>query len=149
SSTPPPSIVGRRWIAYVLAVIVILAALASYGWFRRSRRLEALSLVKQGFRLVRENNPPPGFGEASTFFREALDLDPGLAPAYAGLAEAMARSVEPSFGQALTIAERAVHNDPHCAECKAIAGWILLTREWQFRKAKTYLEEAVALDPKD
>src|SRR5262249_17408577 len=71
SSAPSSSFVGLRRIAYVLAILVMMA-LASYGWFRRSRRLEALSLVTHGFRLIRGNNTPAGFGDASSLFRQAL-----------------------------------------------------------------------------
>ena len=149
----PPQELGiaaRRpvpWAFYASALLVILlSGLAiSYGWSRRSKHFQALSLVQQGFLQVRENRIS-GLGPANALFRQALDLEPGLATAHAGLAEVMARSVEPSSGQAATMAERAIRLDPRCAECKAIAGWILMGREWRFREAARYLDEAAAGD---
>jgi len=137
---------GFRWrpVAWALAAIAAAALGSSYVWSHRSRQIQARSLVKEGFRQVRENGVA-----ANSLFRQALDLDPTLAPAYAGLAEVMARSVETSPGQAWSMAERAVQLDPRCAECKAVAGWILMGREWRFREAKRYLEEAAALDPRN
>ena len=139
-----------RWLIFVCALIVlVLGGLAtSFTWTRRTNHEQALFLVRQGFRQVRENRAP-AFGPANTLFRQALDLDPGLALAHAGLAEVMARSVEPSPGQAWTMAEHAVRLDPKCAECKAIAGWILMGREWRFRDGRRYLNEAAALEPQN
>jgi len=82
-------------------------------------------------------------------FRRAIELNPKLAPAYAGLAEGMARSGEAQPEQSQAMAERALRLDPNCAECKAIAGWILMTREWRFREALRYLDDAVSQKPDD
>lgn len=142
---PSPRVPWRR-IACALAVVTLGGLGGSYAWSRRSRQMQAQTLVQEGFRQIREKSVF-GFSAANSLFRQALDIDPGFALAYAGLAEVMGRSVEASPGQAFGMAERAVRLDPQCAECKAIAGWILMVREWRFQEAKRYLEEAATLDP--
>jgi tetratricopeptide (TPR) repeat protein len=47
------------------------------------------------------------------------------------------------------MAEHALRLDPNCAECKAVAGWILMTREWRFGDALRYLDDAVSQKPDD
>jgi DNA-binding winged helix-turn-helix (wHTH) protein/Tfp pilus assembly protein PilF len=144
----PKRAVRWRLIACALIAVVVAALGSTYAWSRHSRQVQALSLVNEGFRQVRENRIA-GAHAANNLFRQALDLDPTLAPAYAGLAEVMAHSVEPSPGQASAMAERGVGLDPRCAECKAIAGWILMSREWRFREGKRYLDEAAQSEPRN
>jgi len=132
--------------AWVLGVVALAGVGLFYLWSWHTRHIQAQALLREGFRQVRDYRAG-GLGAASTLFRQALDLDNGLSLAYAGLAEAMARSVEPAPGQAWVMAERAMHLDPHCGECRAIAGWIRMTRDWRFGEAKRYLDEAVSLEP--
>jgi thioredoxin-like negative regulator of GroEL len=120
----------------------------AYSWPRWSRRWKAHALIEQGFHEIRQNWIA-GLPSANTLFREALELDPSQAAAYAGLAELMARNVDASREQAAIFAQRPVRLDPRCARCQAIAGWILITRQWRFREGASYLERALALDPRD
>lgn len=148
---PAPS---RNWRLHWAWVVCAVAAFAfawfvlAYGLPRWSKRAQARALTEQGFRVIREN-PAAELGHASALFRQAIDLDPSQAPAYAGLAEVMARGVDSSPDQAAAVAERAVALDPRCVSCQAIAGWILMTRQWRFREAARYLERAFVLDPRD
>ena len=119
-----------------------------FAWQRWSVRRQARSLVSEGFRLVRQGHVLQ-VGQANLLFRRAIELDPKLASAYAGLAEGMARSGDAQPQQARAMAERALRLDSNCAECKAIAGWILMTREWRFREALRYLDDAVSQEPDD
>lgn len=67
---------------------------------------------------------------AKSFFQHAIDLDPGFAPSYAGLAYAtlaeawlyQARSMSDAFEEALPVAQKAISLDPmdalaHCCVC--------------------------------
>ena len=140
----------RRWRAaiWILAVAAALGLAGSYGWRRWEGRVQALALTEEGFRHVREN-PVSQLAVADSLFRRAIDIDPGLAPAYAGLAEVIARTVDSSPEQAESMAARAVQLDPRCAQCKAVDGWIMLGRQWRFREAAQNLEQAAALNPRD
>jgi DNA-binding winged helix-turn-helix (wHTH) protein/Tfp pilus assembly protein PilF len=139
---------GRlRPVLWVLtaAVLATLAIVSALGW---SKREQARSLAAQGFRYARENRDPR-LVEANTLFRRALELDPKLALAYAGMAEVMARSLDASPEQAVLMAERSIRMDPNCVECKAIAGFIMMTRAWRFREGRQYLQQAAAQRPGD
>ena len=127
---------------------VFLAAALLLAWPARSKHREALALTAEGFRLVRDNRIPQ-VGQAISLFSRALELDPKLALGYAGLAEAMARSVDGSRIHAKKMAERSLEMDPQCADCQGIAGWILLTNEWKFADALRYLQAAAREKPGD
>jgi DNA-binding winged helix-turn-helix (wHTH) protein/tetratricopeptide (TPR) repeat protein len=144
---------GRKlshlWLLSALLLVTgMLSSGIAYTWSHDSRDSQAKSLTEEGFRLVRENRTS-AISQASNLFRQALDLNSSFAPAQAGLAEVMARSGNSAPGQSGAMAERAVRLDPRCIQCKAIAGWILMVREWRFRDAERYLNEAVALAPDD
>ena len=141
-----------RWNRWSLILMVCVGAVAipagTYEWDRWSKHRKALALVEEGFELVRENRVA-GFAEAKLRFSTAVDLDPKLALAYAGLAEAMARSVDGSRSHAKEMVERSLQIDPSCAACQGIAGWILMTYEWQFSDAMRYLQTAARQQPSD
>src|SRR5258706_1498705 len=138
----------RRWrIPLIFALILLAAAVAvRFGWQRWERRRQALALVEEGFRLVAENRVSQ-VAEANTRFSRAVELDPGLALGYAGLAEAMVRSVDGSRIHAKEMAERSLRIEPACAECQAIAGFILMTYGWRFSDALRDFRAAALKEP--
>jgi DNA-binding winged helix-turn-helix (wHTH) protein len=138
----------RGWVNIAAAMTIPCLAAVLLAWPAWSKHRQALALVDEGFRLVRENRTAQ-VGQARTFFTRALDLDPKLALGYAGLAEAMARSVDGSRIHAKAMADRSLQIDPQCAACQGIAGWILLTDEWQFARGFRYLESAARRQPSD
>lgn len=137
-----------RLLIALLTTVVLGAVAISLAWGRWSKRAQARSLTAEGFAYLRENRGSQ-LGEANTLFRRALELDPTQALAYGGLAEVMARSSDSSPEQARLMAERSIGMDPSCVECKAIAGWILMTRAWRFGEARRFLQEAAAQKPTD
>lgn len=137
-----------RSLIAALGIVAVCVPAAFYGWGRWSKHSKALALVEEGFELVREGRVPQ-VAEASARFSRAVELDPKLALAYAGLAEAMARSVDGSRSHAKEMAERSLRIDPRCADCQGIAGWILLTSEWQFADALRLLQAAARQKPQD
>jgi tetratricopeptide (TPR) repeat protein len=58
------------------------------------------------------------------------------------MSEAFARGQNASFDHALELARESARRDPRCAECRAILGYILMTREWKWKEAETELEQA-------
>ena len=150
---PPAAPTFRRPTIRIAAAAAILSV-AAIGlvavpfWKRLSNRDKADGLVRDGFEMVRKGRRP-FVVEANRLFQRALELDPKNSRAYAGLAEGMARSGEDRPGAASEMALLSLRLDPQCAECRTIAGWILLTREWKFQDALHHLEQAVQQNPPD
>ena len=95
-----------------------------------------------------------GLHKAAACFRQAVDADPGYAPAYAGLADSYALlasfSVEPgslSNADALSAALSAIHLDPTLAEPHASLGMILFFTDWKLHDAEGEFERAISLNP--
>jgi DNA-binding winged helix-turn-helix (wHTH) protein/tetratricopeptide (TPR) repeat protein len=138
-----------RWGVAAFCALTLCGIVAGVSvWHRWSVHQQARSLTSEGFRLLRQGHVFQ-VGQANSLFRRAIELDSKLAPAYAGLAEGMARSGDSQPEQPGAMAARALRLDRNCAECKAIAGWILMTREWRFREALAYLNDAVSQKPRD
>ena len=94
--------------------------------------------------------------QAITHFHTALQLDPGYAPAWAGLATdyavlpitADARPGE-MFARARKAAARALHLDPTLAEAQVARGIIHLWWEWDWAAAEQHFRRAIAINPSD
>ena len=148
AATPVGKRARLRFLVGAFAALILCAIALVFAWQRWSVRQQARILTNEGFQMVRQGHVPQ-VGQANLLFRRAIELDPKIARAYAGLAEGMARTGEARPEQARAMAERALRLDPKCAECKAIAGWILMTREWRFSEALRYLDDAVRQKPDD
>jgi len=97
-----------------------------------------------------------GFGDeemilASESFRRAIDVEPGFAPAYVGLAVAHGFTLRASgedLDVAKTAAERAVELDPNLSEAwDAMAG--VKSELWDWAGAEHDYRRALALNPND
>jgi tetratricopeptide (TPR) repeat protein len=93
------------------------------------------------------------FPEAIRLYREAIALEPSLAPAYAGLARAlMYTALNPQqpaprdFTAAKEAAERAIALDPTLAEAHAVLGQIAF-QSWRWKEAELAFQQARASDP--
>jgi serine/threonine-protein kinase len=92
---------------------------------------------------------------AVRFFESSIELDPGFAPALAGLAEALTMQAigftQGSAGELLPrarqAADRALALDPSLPAAHVARGLSLLYHDWQFRQARSELERAVELSP--
>lgn len=87
-------------------------------------------------------------------FRQAMQADPGFAPAWAGFADAnfelIERSLDPveaRTADARSAALKAIALDDSNAEAHFVLGWILSFKDWNFQQGSQQLERAVALDP--
>lgn len=149
SETAPPSLGILRkvwaWIAVGLAVLALATSVAFWNG-RSQRRQEAESRVIEALSLLRLARP-----EEATRARLLLDsaarLSPGLPIALAASAELDARYGKPPFDAAVALARRAANANPDCAECRAILGYILMTREWNWREAGEHLRAVNAREP--
>jgi tetratricopeptide (TPR) repeat protein len=97
-----------------------------------------------------------GYHRAAEAYEKAIALDPGFAPAWAGLAHAtywIADSADSSAhifeGQrrALAAAEKAVALGPNLAEAHVARGAIRSATRWDWNGAKADFERALALSP--
>ena len=89
-------------------------------------------------------------------FTRAIDLDPGYALAYAGLASAYgvspsysALSPRDSFPKSKAAAGRALEIDDTIAQAHAALGWALMCDDWNFPAAEEEMKRAIALNPND
>jgi len=86
------------------------------------------------------------------YLREALELDPDFALAWAELARAYGRqellgSARGGFERAREAVERALALEPDLAEGHAILSWIQLAHEWNWTGAEHSLRRAMELAP--
>jgi serine/threonine-protein kinase len=99
-----------------------------------------------------------GYHRAAQAYQKAIAIDPGFAPAWAGLAHATYwvadsadTAAEISEGQrrALAAAEKAVALAPELAEACAARGAIRVLTKWDWDGAKADFERALALSPEN
>jgi serine/threonine-protein kinase len=99
-----------------------------------------------------------GFRRAADAYQKAVALDPGYAPARAGLAVALDASAdlpEPRADlarlreRALEAAEKAVALDPDLAEAYTARGYLRAMYAWDWAGAEADLDRALALGPGD
>jgi serine/threonine-protein kinase len=88
-------------------------------------------------------------------YREAIEIDPGFAPAYGALAEllvvlSIGFGIKPSrelMPEAKQAAERALALDPNLAEAHLARGLVAMYHEWDYPAAKKGIDRAIALNP--
>ncbi|HET8734699.1 MAG TPA: hypothetical protein VFM45_13115, partial [Anaeromyxobacteraceae bacterium] len=99
-----------------------------------------------------------GFARAIAALERALAIDPRYAPAWAWLSVTLLNSapflsspeeVDRAAGRAMAAAERAVALAPDLAESWSARGWMRTTISWDWAGARSDLERAVALRPRD
>jgi len=96
-----------------------------------------------------------GLRTAIDHFEEAAELDPGFAPAPAGLADVYAlaaigyAAIPDAISRARDAAERALELDPELPDAHASLGYVALNAGWEWRTAERELERAIELNPSD
>lgn len=88
------------------------------------------------------------------YFQQAIELEPGYAPAHTGLADAYnylglfghapQRDVYPKAREA---ALKAIALDPDLSDARAALGFNLMYADWNWQAAQEELERAIAIDP--
>jgi TolB-like protein len=94
--------------------------------------------------------------KAAGYFEQATTLEPGYAPAWAGLAKAYTAQasegyvqMELGFKKARTAVERGLELDPNLAEAHAALGAILRVYEWDWAGSDREHQRALELSPGD
>jgi tetratricopeptide (TPR) repeat protein len=94
-----------------------------------------------------------GLEKAIEYFRQAIDIDPVYALAYAGMADSYFRLANQYLAAGLTIpkakaaAMRAIEIDPSLPEAHASLGIIKLRYDWDWQGAEREFKEAISLNP--
>jgi TolB-like protein/Tfp pilus assembly protein PilF len=114
---------------------------------------QAYEAYLRGRHLLNDFNPQ-SVQRSVEYFERAIELEPQYAAPYASLAEAyqhlpmwvgtLPRQTSPL---ALSAAEKALRFDPHLPEAYASLGLIHANYLWDWEKAETYFERALALNP--
>lgn len=122
---------------------------------QETRDPDARELYVRGMRRW-EDITPGALEEAVGLFQQAIELEPGYARAYAGLAATYA--LIPSFtaspaaawlAKADAAARRAIAIDPACAEAHSAAGMIAFLFGWDMKGAEGHLRRALEIAASD
>jgi serine/threonine-protein kinase len=93
--------------------------------------------------------------KAGAGYREAIEIDPGFAPAYSALAElhtvlSIGFAPHPSrelMPEAKEAAEQALELDPNSAEAQLARALVAMYYEWDYPAAKAGIDRAIAINP--
>jgi len=114
---------------------------------------EAYNAYLQGRYFAQRGNKE-NLEKAIGYYEQAIKLDPGYAPAWAGLAGARSGQVgrgylpvEEGYRKAREAAERALALDANLAEAHAAMGSIKLVHDWDWAGADASYQRALALEP--
>ena len=115
---------------------------------------EAFNLVLQG-RFFFDQSGRENLERAEEYFRQALERDPGYAPAWAGLSQVYLRqanlgflpSVDDGHRRARETAEKALKLDPKLADAYLALGRIQRSVDWDWAAADASYRKALDLDP--
>jgi TolB-like protein/tetratricopeptide (TPR) repeat protein len=119
----------------------------------RGENAEAYRLYLQG-RFFEDRSTREGVAKGIEYYRQALELDPEYALAWAGLSRSYASQAGSSwlpitegFARAREAAERALQFEPDRAESQLAMGWIRMYYDWDWKAADSLLHRAVELAP--
>jgi len=119
----------------------------------RGTNAEAYNAYLQG-RYFLQRRSKENVEKALGYYEQAIKLDPGYAPAWAGLATARSVQadggylpVEEGYGKAREAAERALALDVNLAEAHAAMGRIKRIYDWDWAGADASYQRALALEP--
>jgi TolB-like protein/Tfp pilus assembly protein PilF/predicted Ser/Thr protein kinase len=97
-----------------------------------------------------------GWTKCKELFEKAIEIDPGFARAYAGLAvhsgsQAFWGDVPPreAFARARELGGTALRLDPDLAEAHALLAVISMTSDWDWSTGERLMKHAIGLDPTD
>jgi len=121
----------------------------------RGENAEAYRLYLQG-RFFEDRSTREGTEKGIEYYRQALELDPEYALAWAGLSRSYASQAGSSwlpitegFAKAREAADRALEFEPDLAEAHRAMGWIRMYHDWDWKAADSLLRRAMELAPGD
>jgi len=120
---------------------------------RYTENIEAYQLYVRARRWC-EKRSAEGFRRGVEYLTQAIQMDPGYAPAHAELAQCISvpcyyGSVDPNvaYPRARACALRSLELDPDLAEGHAVLGLILQTYDWNWAAAEKGYKRAIELNP--
>jgi serine/threonine-protein kinase len=117
---------------------------------RREVNLEAYTLYLKG-RYYWNKRMPADIQKAKDFFNRAIEIDPGYALAYAGLADCYlveaGSSSRDELAGALAAARKAIELDPTLAEPHTSIAWVLANTDFDWEEAFREMERSIELNP--
>lgn len=118
-----------------------------------TRNSEAYELYLKG-RFHWNKRTREGLESAVAYLRQAIEKDPGFAPAYAGLADCYgvmsAYFILPpneAAGKAVAAAQKALELDPSLAEPYVIMAVVHAEYDWEWEKGEAEYKRAIELNP--
>jgi TolB-like protein/Flp pilus assembly protein TadD len=121
---------------------------------RYTDNVEAYHLYLKG-RFYWAKRTEEGLFKGIQYFRQAIELDPTYALAYAGVAEgyvplAVYCHLAPKDAgpKARAAARAALEIDPQLSEARTVLGAVMSYYEWDLENGEKELRQAIALDPK-
>ena len=123
---------------------------------QRSVAPEAYEAVIKGRGLLEHATTEREFRSANAHFKRAIDVDPGYAPAWAGLAEGSWSLSDIGFefvppgavrAEALRAAERALELDADLPEAHCARATLAMAAEWDYPAAEGHFRRALDLRP--
>ncbi len=114
---------------------------------------EAYQLYLKG-RFFWNKVSPEGFEKSLEFYRQAIEIDPNYALAYAGVADSYnllgsygLRPIHETHPMAREAAEKALALDGELAEAHASLAAIIADYYWEWAEAEKHFKQAIALNP--
>jgi serine/threonine protein kinase/Flp pilus assembly protein TadD len=121
---------------------------------RYTDNVEAYHLYLKG-RFYWAKRTEEGLYKGIQYFRQAIELDPTYALAYAGVAEGYVPMAvychlapKDACPKAMAAAHAALEIDPKLCEARTVVGATMSYYDWDLESAENELRQAVALDPK-
>jgi len=121
---------------------------------RYTDNVEAYHLYLKG-RFYWAKRTENGLYKGIQYFRQAIELDPTYALAYAGVAEGYIPlavycylAPKDACPKARAAAHAALEIDPKLSEARTVLGGIMSYYDWDLENGETELRQAAALDPK-
>jgi serine/threonine-protein kinase len=123
------------------------------GQQRRTENIEAFQNYLKGLYFYQRYNPE-SLAKARESFEQALALDPGYAPAHAGLAvfyfglgALSIRRMTEMAPLAKSAAEKALAIDPTLSEAHSVLGLVTGAVEYDWKRAEGHFQAAMAAEP--
>lgn len=157
-----------RWIFALVLLVGILCVTGLAYWSRSGKTVnlantpenttsEAMQAYTRGKMIMGKRNVENREEKAIDEFQKAVTLDPTLALAYAGLAEAyVALAIKDSnaqsdnnYAKAKSAVGKALELDANLMEGYLIRGWIKRNADWNWKGAEADLRRAIEINPQN
>ncbi len=120
---------------------------------RHTEDVDAYNLYLKG-RYFQNNRTEEGLKKSNDYFYQALKEDPDYALAYSGLADSFSflgsydyLSPQDTFPKAREAALNALRIDDSLPEAHASLAWIIMSYDWDLKKAEREFKKALELNP--